>query len=157
MKLATILLLALASFPASADFTGRVVGVLDGDTVDVLDSTRATHRVRLVGIDAPEKKQPYGQVAKKALSDLVFQQQVSVETEKTDRYGRVLGKILVSGTDANLALVSQGLAWHFKRYQNEQPLADRLEYGRAETAAKEAKLGLWAENDPVAPWNWRKR
>ena len=157
MKLATILLLALASFPASADFTGRVVGVLDGDTIDVLDSARATHRVRLAGIDAPEKNQPYGQVAKKALSALVFKQQVLVETEKTDRYGRVLGKVSVNGIDANLVLVSQGLAWHFKRYQNEQPLADRLEYSRAETAAKEAKLGLWAGNDPVAPWDWRKR
>lgn len=93
-------LLTLAS---EADtLTGRVVGVADGDTVTVLDASKVQHKVRLSGIYAPEKSQPYGQRSKAHLSDLVFDQRVEVDSSKTDRYGRLVGKIVVQGRDANL-------------------------------------------------------
>jgi len=89
------------SLPVTADtLQGRVVGIADGDTVTVLDAGQAQHKIRLMGIDAPEKKQAFGQRSKQHLSDLVFQKQVVVEYSKKDRYGRTLGKILIDGVDA---------------------------------------------------------
>ncbi len=79
-----------------------------------------------------------------------------MEGEKNDRYGRLVGKVLVNGGDANLAQIQTGMAWHYKQYQREQSAEDRQTYAAAEDAAKSKKLGLWAENDPVAPWDWRK-
>ena len=81
---------------------GRVVGVADGDTITVLDNTNTQHKIRLAGIDAPEKKQPFGNVSKKSLSDLVYGKQVSVDYNKQDRYGRTVGKVMAEGVDANL-------------------------------------------------------
>lgn len=134
---------------------GRVVAVTDGDTVKVLDAGRIQHVIRLAGIDAPEKKMPFGQTSKQSLSDLVYNKQVIVEGEKIDRYGRLVGKILVNGHDANLAQVRTGMAWHYKQYQREQSVPDRQIYSDAEEAAKLNRLGLWADFDPVAPWAWR--
>ncbi len=136
---------------------GRVVGVADGDTVTVLDASRQQHKIRLIGIDAPEKKMPYGNQSKQSLSDLVFDRQVQVEYNKKDRYGRTVGKIIVDGVDANLAQVKAGMAWHYKRYQREQSVADRTLYAQAEEQARASKRGLWEDADPVPPWNWRKQ
>ena len=96
---------------------GRVVGVADGDTVTVLDASRQQHKIRLMGIDAPEKRMPYGNRSKQSLSDLIFDRQVQVEYNKKDRYGRTVGKIIVDGVDANLAQIKAGMAWHYKQYQ----------------------------------------
>lgn len=149
-------MVVLAAVAAQAqDLVGRVVAVADGDTITVLDSRRVQHKVRLVGIDAPERKQAFGQRARQALSDLVFSRQVVVEFDKTDRYDRILGKILVDGQDVNLKMVEAGMAWHFKRYQNDQSLKDRVLYGRAEDQARSAGRGLWADRDPIPPWDWR--
>ena len=96
-------ILALAySFSAWADFSGNVVGVADGDTITVLDADKVQHKIRLTGIDAPEKKQPFGNRSKQNLSDMVFNKAVTVETDKLDRYRRELGKVLVGGKDVNL-------------------------------------------------------
>lgn len=151
-----LLLLLIASCAWAETITGRVVGVSDGDTITVLDAANQQHKIRLAGIDCPEKNQPYGQAAKHSMSDQVFSLDVRVETNKRDRYGRVVGQVWVSGIDANLEQVKRGLAWHYKAYQNEQPTDDRLAYTRAEDAARGAGRGLWADPAPVAPWDWRK-
>lgn len=93
---------------------GRVVGVADGDTITVLGAGNRQTRVRLQGIDAPESRQAFGQASKRNLSDLVFDKQVVVEYEKTDSYGRTLGKVVAFGRDVNLEQVRAGLAWHYK-------------------------------------------
>jgi endonuclease YncB( thermonuclease family) len=157
--LATLLALQLLLPPASrADqLAGRIVGVIDGDTVELLTPGKDLVRVRLSGIDAPEKGQPFGQVAKRTLAGLVFDRPVLVDGTKRDRYGRLVGKVLLDGTDVNLEMVSRGLAWHFKRYEREQPVTDRANYARAEAVARAAHLGLWLNRKAVAPWDYRAR
>lgn len=135
---------------------GKVVGVADGDTITVLDKSNTQYKVRLSGIDAPEKHQPFGQVSKQSLSDLAFSKEVVVEWTKQDRYKRIVGKVLVNNSDVNLEQVNRGLAWHFKKYQKEQPVADRESYSQAEEQAKLNKLGLWVDKELIPPWDWRK-
>jgi endonuclease YncB( thermonuclease family) len=135
---------------------GRVVGVTDGDTIKILDASNTQHKIRLAGIDAPERKQPFGQASKKSLSDLVFGKEVVVEWTKLDRYKRIVGKVLVNDLDANLVQVKRGLAWHYKKYKKEQTSEDVEAYSQAESEAKTSELGLWVERDPIAPWEWRK-
>jgi len=140
---------------AYADFTGNVVGVADGDTITVLDADKVQHKIRLTGIDAPEKKQPFGNRSKQSLSDMAFNKTVTVETDKRDRYGRELGKVLVSGKDVNLEQVRAGFAWHYKAYERTQSATDRQAYADAENEAKAAKRGLWVDPEPMPPWEWR--
>lgn len=136
---------------------GRVVGVADGDTITVLDASNTQFKIRLAGIDAPEKKQAFGQVSKKSLSDLVYDKTVQVDWSKRDRYERLVGKVVVNGIDANLEQVKRGLAWHYTKYQKEQSSEDRTNYLHAQDEAMAARLGLWVESNPTAPWDWRKR
>ena len=136
--------------------TGRVVRVADGDTVTVLDSSNTQHRIRLAGIDAPESHQNFGTQSKKNLSDMVFGKDVSVVYQKTDQYGRLVGKIVLDGKDINLEQVKAGLAWHYKEYQQEQSLQDRDSYAKAEDEARAARRGLWQDADPVEPSAFRK-
>lgn len=137
--------------------TGRVVGVADGDTITVLDDTKTQHRIRLVGIDAPESGQPFGQASKQSLSKMVYGKEVSVLWEKQDRYGRILGKVVhPSWGDVNLAQVKAGMAWHYKRYMADQSAEDRMLYANEETSARQTRKGLWADNNPTPPWDWRK-
>jgi endonuclease YncB( thermonuclease family) len=158
LAVTTVLALgALFSFSVHADIlTGRIVGVSDGDTVTLLDANHRQYKIRLTGIDAPEKKMPFGQRSKEHLSDLVFSKDVQVETEKLDRYGRTLGKILFDRKDINLAMVNAGLAWHYKKYQQEQSASDRLLYAHAEDQARQQRNGLWRDPSPTPPWEWRK-
>ena len=132
-----------------------MVGISDGDTVTVLDGLHAQHRIRLAGIDAPEKAQPYGEASKLHLSRMVFGESVRVEYEKHDRYGRIVGRILKDGQDAGLEQLRAGLAWHYKQYQREQSRADRSAYAEVENAAQRAHAGLWREPAPLPPWTWR--
>jgi endonuclease YncB( thermonuclease family) len=132
-----------------------VVGISDGDTVTVLDALHAQHRIRLTGIDAPEKAQPYGDASKRHLSNMVFGEVVTVEYEKHDRYGRIVGKIMKNGHDASLEQLRAGLAWHYKQYQREQSRADRNAYAEFEHEAQQAHAGLWRDRAPVPPWTWR--
>lgn len=137
--------------------TGTVVGVADGDTVTVLDERQQPHTVRLAGIDAPEKGMPWGQRSRQHLAARVFGRAVEVEGHKRDRYGRLVAVIRLAGDDVNLEQVREGMAWHYRDYEREQSPNDRSRYRDAEAAAREARLGLWADAAPVAPWQWRRK
>ncbi len=134
---------------------GKVVGIADGDTITVLDAQHQQHKTRLAGIDAPEKKQPFGQASKKHLSDLVFDRDVTLDCGKTDRYKREVCVVLVDGQDANLAQVKAGMAWWYRNYAKEQAAAQRSAYEAAEATARAGRVGLWQDSDPVPPWEWR--
>lgn len=136
-------------------FTGKVVGIADGDTITVLDRDNRQHKIRLAGIDAPEIGQPFGQTAKKKLSDLVFEKMVTVVSSKTDRHGRLVAQVFLFGVDVPLEMLNAGLAWHYKEYEREQPAKDRKSYSEAESKAKAGNLNLWAEPKPMPPWEYR--
>lgn len=150
-----MLLLPLTSW--SAELTGKVVRIVDGDTLVVLDATNTQTKIRLAGIDCPEREQPWGQRAKQALSGYVFDQQVTVEWDKLDRYKRVVGKILDGEQDVNLTLVRDGMCWWYRKYAREQSPVDQRLYEAAETKAREARKALWSDPEPVGPWEWRRR
>lgn len=161
-----LLTLALIALPAIADVTGTVVGVADGDTVRVLNESKTQHKIRLQDIDAPEKGPPFGQKAKERMSDLVYGKEVRVEGDKRDRYGRTVAKIWVTPADcldcpktldAGLAMLTVGLAWHYKKYQGDQHPEDRGRYAFAEEEAKAKHVGLWGDADPTPPWEWRRK
>ncbi len=154
--LASVLALGISVVAVAAALGGKVVAVTDGDTIKVLDADKVQHVVRLSGIDAPEKKMLFGQRSKQNLSNLVYGRWVEVESEKSDRYGRLVGKVLVNGSDANLAQVRAGLAWHYKAYQQEQSALDQQVYAEAEIKAAANRQGLWVDRNPVSPWDWRK-
>lgn len=133
-----------------------MVGVIDGDTVDILDDSQKKWRIRLAGIDAPERKQPFGNASRQHLADGIFQQSVTVGWTKLDRYGRIIGTIMLGGADVNLAQISAGMAWVYRKYLNELPIGTRDAYLSAESDAQSARRGLWREPSPVPPWDWRK-
>jgi endonuclease YncB( thermonuclease family) len=135
---------------------GRVVAVTDGDTVTLLVAGREQHKVRIGGIDAPEKKQPFGQRSRQSLSDLVMHRTVQAQTHKRDRYGRWVATVWVDGTDAGLHQIQHGMAWHYKAYEKEQTQTERLAYAEAEDRARVRRVGLWADQAPVPPWDYRK-
>jgi endonuclease YncB( thermonuclease family) len=142
---------------AAADtLSGHVVGVTDGDTLTLLDTRFQQHKIRLVGIDAPESEQPFGARAKQHLGSLVFGRAVTVDYNAQDHYGRTLGKVLINGKDINLAQIQAGLAWHYKAYQSDQSRADREQYAAGEVNARRAHRGLWADRGPIPPWDWRR-
>lgn len=145
--------------PAFAEvvITGVVVGIADGDTLTLLDARRQQHRVRLAGIDAPEKRQAFGQRAKQSLSAMAYLRLATVHGTKSDRYGRLLGKVIVGGVDLNLRQLEVGMAWHYKAYQREQSALDREAYADAENAARASLRGLWAMPRPMPPWEFRRR
>ena len=156
-----IIILTLAGFLLCSlvnanTLTGNVVRIIDGDTVVVLDANKVQYKIRLMGIDAPEKKQAYGKKSKDNLSDLVAGKFVVVEYNKLDRYKRIIGKILLNSNDMNLKQVSSGMAWHYKKYQGEQSRADQMKYSEAEVDASNAKRGLWYDPEPIPPWDYRK-
>jgi endonuclease YncB( thermonuclease family) len=132
------------------DITGKVVSVTDGDTITVLVGQEPV-KVRLNGIDAPERRQAFGTQAREKLAALVFGETVLVRAGSKDRYGRTLGTVIVAGQNANLEMLNAGLAWHYKAYSKDAELS------RAEADARKAKLGLWADPAPVAPWDFRKK
>lgn len=158
--------LFLLAVPAGAEVLhGEVVGIQDGDTVTVLDDEKRTHRIRLQGIDAPERRQAHSARSTENLSRLVFRKRVEVQWEKRDRYGRIVGKLLVAPEgcedcgrtrDANLAQLESGLAWWYSHYAKEQSPEDRKTYEAAEREAREAKRGLWVDPSPTPPWEFRR-
>lgn len=151
-------LFTLGSLQTSSayELTGRIISIADGDTVTLLDANLRQHKIRLSGIDAPEKRQPFGNRSRLHLGTLVFGRQVTADCPKTDRYKRAVCRLEVDGIDANLAQVEAGMAWHYKAYTREQSPADRWRYAKAEDRAREARHGLWADRAPVAPWDFRK-
>lgn len=152
-----VALMASAFTGVMADtLRGVVVAVQDGDTLTLLDSSKVQHNVRLAGIDAPEKGQPYGNRSKEGLSNLTYMRQAAVEWHKRDRFGRVVGKVIVDSQDVNLAQVASGLAWHYVAYAKEQAPNDRALYSDAEAGARDRHIGLWQDSAPTAPWDYRR-
>ncbi|WP_372703704.1 thermonuclease family protein [Candidatus Accumulibacter contiguus] len=159
-------MLLMVGIGASAEtLTGRVVGVADGDTITVLDANREQHKIRLGGIDAPEKAQPFGQRSKQSMSTLVFGKEVDVQWNKRDRYQRIVGKVMVQPSgcptcpktlDAGLAQLTVALAWWYQKYAKEQSTEDAGRYEFAEHEARAKRVGLWADGQPIPPWDWRK-
>lgn len=156
-KFFTLIGLVLALGCQAQVITGKVIRVADGDTITILDGNKIKHKARLAGIDAPEKAQAFGERSRESLADLVAGRTVILETHKKDRYGRAVGKILVNGRDINVEQVRRGMAWFYRDYSNEQTVEDRLSYDRAEAEAKGSRLWLWADRDPVPPWEYRRR
>lgn len=165
--LATLMLAAGVGVRAEM-LSGTVVGVSDGDTITVLDANRVQYKVRVAGIDAPEKSQPFGQRSKESLSWLVFGKDVDVEWSKRDRYQRIVGKVTVADPncrmstcpkilDAGFGQVSAGLAWWYRKYAREQSAEDGERYEVAEQEARSRRVGLWSDGEPTPPWDWRKR
>ena len=160
---AFVIIFILIICSVRADFTAKVLRVVDGDTVHVVNKAGQKFKVRLTGIDAPEKNQPYGLASTYKLTEILVNKWVLLKSKPNngnlysiDRYNRVLAKVILDGRDINLAQVSSGYAWHFKRYQKQQSSIDRELYSQAELYAKKNELGLWGEKNPIAPWKWRK-
>jgi len=166
-----VAILLAASFAARGEtLTGQVVGVSDGDTITILDEVKAQHKIGVAGIDAPEKTQPFGHGSKQNLSKLVFGKLVLVDYSKRDKYGRIVGKVIVASPDAcpeilsncpktldaGLAQITVGLAWHFKKYAAEQRPEDRKMYALAEEEARAKHAGLWRDSAPLPPWEFRE-
>lgn len=149
------LAIALSGVAWAELLTGSVLSVYDGDTI-TLRTESTTKKIRLAGIDAPELKQPYGIKSRDALSQDILNQSVTVQTTKQDRYGRAVGKVLLNGADVNLKQVSTGLAWVYTDYIKELSAEDRELYKAAEKAANDENLGLWEDEQPAAPWMYRK-
>lgn len=156
-KLIALIWLCIAMSLNAATLQGKVVSVADGDTVTVLDSQKTQYKIRLQGIDAPERAQAFGNKSKQSLHELVHGKQVTVDYQKKDKYGRVVGKILLNNTDVCLEQLKRGMAWHYKQYANEQPKEDQETYSLAEQQAKTELKGLWKDKQPVPPWEFRKQ
>jgi endonuclease YncB( thermonuclease family) len=154
----TALCLVQAARAASADeglLVGRVTRVADGDTLRLQQGPQAV-AVRLAAIDAPEMAQPHGAEARDALRACAFGRLVTVRVRTTDRHGRAVGIVESAGRDCGLAQLQAGLAWHAKAYAHEQGHSEREHYSAAERAARQRRLGLWADANPVTPWHFRR-
>lgn len=138
------------SFPAYADFSGRVVSIADGDTITVLVERKQV-KVRLVEIDAPENAQAFGNRSKQSLSDMCFDKDAQVQEKGKDRYGRTLGRVHCAEIDANAEQIRRGMAWVYDKYVTDHSLYKLQDEARA------ANHGLWYDPDPVPPWDWRRR
>lgn len=141
----------------AAQIEGRVIGISDGDTITLLDGNNQQHKIRLSGIDAPEFRQSFGQASKRNLSKMVFEREVVAVCGKTDKYRRLVCKVMIHGEDANIEQVKAGMAWWYRKYAREQSLSDQDNYAAAEELARSASKGLWNDPNPIAPWEWRKR
>lgn len=137
--------------PEADEITGKVVGIIDGDTIDVLNADKTTTRIRFNGIDCPETGQPFGKNAKEFINDMIGGKSVRFVEHDKDRYGRTIGDVYSESTLVNLELVCAGLAWHYVQYA-----PDDKALAAAEAEARKAKRGLWSDARHVAPWDWRK-
>lgn len=151
MKSSLIFVLLFSSSLLAAETTGKVIRVLDGDTIEILQEEKPV-RIRLINIDAPEKKQPFGRWSTNQLKSLIAGQPVTVTYTQTDRYGRVLGRVVTTnGIEANRYMVQNGAAWVYDQYNTDPSLPALQREARAQ------KRGLWADSQPVPPWEWRHR
>ena len=151
-----IVILIYISTANAEKIDALVIKVADGDTITILDEQKKTHKVRLQGIDAPEKKQAYGEKSKQHLAFLIYNRTVHVEYSKYDKYGRIIGKVSLKGQDICLEQITKGMAWHYKKYQNEQSTIDRELYSSTELKARDTKIGLWNDVQLTTPWDFRK-
>lgn len=130
---------------------GKVVSVFDGDTVTVVDSEKNKHRIRLAQIDAPEQKQPFGPAARKHVSQLLLGKEVEAHIQEIDSKGNQLGTIYLDGENINMQIIDAGYAWAFDTNISNSA------YSINQIQAKEAGVGLWADKNPIPPWEWRKQ
>ena len=139
----------------AATITGQVVGVTDGDTMTVsVDGRRV--KVRLAGIDAPERKQPFGVRSRHYLEKLCFRKPVKIDDRGRDRYGRVVGRVNCAGRDASAEMIGAGMAWVYDGNADDRAMYRRDLY-RLEDSARAARRGLWTNRKPIPPWEWRKK
>jgi endonuclease YncB( thermonuclease family) len=134
----------------SAEFTTKIIAVLDGDTVLVRRESGLV-KIRLAEIDAPEKAQTFGITSKRSLSDMVLGKQVKVVSQAVDQYGRLVAHLSVDGLDVNAEQIRRGMAWEYSNFHSNQALI------ALQNEAKQAPRGLWAQSNPTPPWEWRKQ
>nr|WP_269091907.1 thermonuclease family protein [Aliarcobacter butzleri] len=146
-----LVLIILSSYLFSLELIGKVVKVSDGDTITVLTSDKTQYKIRLNDIDAPEKKQAFGNKSKDNLAKYIAGKTVTVQYQKKDKYKRILGTIYYNNIDINLKQVKDGFAWVYKKYSKNQ------DYYNAEKLARDNKKGLWIDKNPIAPWEFRKK
>ena len=161
VALALLMVLHTAHKPSAAhevtnEVRGQIVKVTDGDTVTLLNESNTRITIRLAGIDAPELRMQYGQAAQAYLRDLVLNKVVIAKTHKQDRFGRSVATLWVNSEDVNLAMIHAGMAWHYKKYQTDQPKHLTAIYDKSEKAARTEMRGLWRQQNPTPPWFWRK-
>jgi endonuclease YncB( thermonuclease family) len=144
-----ISLLLVGGAAQGAEFVAKVIAVLDGDTV-LVKRANGLKKIRLAGIDAPEKAQTFGETSRRSLSDMVLGKQVKVVSEAIDQYGRMVAHLGVDGLDVNAEQIRRGMAWEYSRFHNDRALL------ALQDEARQAPRGLWALNDPMPPWEWRK-
>lgn len=142
--------IAAAPGLSAEEISGKVVAVIDGDTFDIQDDSKTVVLIRMNAVDAPEYKQPYGEKAQQFLAERIRGKVVRIECHGKDRFGRTLGTVFVDGKNVNRELVDEGLAWYYRRFDQSKDLED------AETAARKARKGLWADEAPLPPWDWRR-
>jgi endonuclease YncB( thermonuclease family) len=145
-------LLATAVAGYAQRFPVKVVGISDGDTFTVINRDKLQLKIRIFGIDAPEKKQAYGNKSKKALSDLIYGKDIEIDVQSQEKWGRYVAKVYTpDGKDVGLLMLQAGMAWHYTEFDKS------ASYARAQETAKKNRKGLWADKNPVAPWIFRKR
>lgn len=144
-----VFFLFFAANAHATNWNGMVIGISDGDTVTVLNDQKNPVKIRLTEIDAPEKSQAFGEKSKQSLSEICFKKSVVVEDKGADRYKRTLGRITCDGIDANAEQVKRGMAWAYRQYLTDPTIAE------LEATAKEIKTGLWSDENPVPPWEFR--
>ena len=160
------MLLLVSVAAAGEELYGTVVRVGDGDTLTLLDASHKMHKVRLSGIDAPERRQAYGERARQHLALLTYGKSARVIWQKRDRYGRIVGRVFVAecggpecpfSREVGLEQIKAGLAWHYKDYAREQPPNERWRYALVELQARARREGLWQDASPIPPWEFRQR
>lgn len=139
----------LLFYSLSETYFAKVVGITDGDSIIVLTKDSQQIRIRLEGIDCPEKKQDFGQQARQSTTALCFNKNVRVVSTGKDRYGRILAFVYVGDMCINKELLKQGMAWHYKEFNTDKTLAT------IEEDAKAHKVGLWSQSSPIPPWDFR--
>ena len=150
-----LIMLSLSAGAQPQSITGKVVSVSDGDTLTLLDSNKQELKIHLIGIDAPENTQSFGDKAKNSLSDLVRGKTVTVINLKIVRNGWTVGKVTLSGRDINLEQIRRGFAWFYRAYAKELSQIDAAAYEQSEARARDERRGLWSELGPLAPWDLR--
>ncbi len=134
---------------------GKVVLVYDGDLLSIEGKDGKIYSVRLQGIDAPDEKQNYHKKARKNLADLVLNKEVKIVVHRQDLLDRYIGNVYLEGQDVSLRQLEMGMAWHFKQFSYQQTAEERRRYAQAEARARASRLGLWEDDQPVSPWNFR--
>ena len=145
-----LVLIILSSYLFSLELIGKVVKVSDGDTITILTNDKTQYKIRLNDIDAPEKKQAFGNKSKENLSNYIAGKTVKVEYKSTDKYKRILGTIYYNNIDINLQQVKDGYAWVYKKYSKNK------DYYNAEKISRDKKIGLWSDKNHLEPWEFRK-